>query len=94
VCETDYSALLMDGLSGFEGRHARGDRSLDKERDQVARRRSHLLADDDRQLVGCAVARAQSAVDPIVVGDREMRQPALSRGARDLLRLGQRIERR
>ena len=51
-----------------------------------------LLADDQGQAVGAAVARVERDVDPVVVGDRQVGQAARDRGLHHRCRIGQRIE--
>jgi hypothetical protein len=53
-----------------------------------------LLAHDDRQAVGRGVACPERALDPIVIGDREMGQPARRGGADDGLGRSQAVEAR
>jgi hypothetical protein len=50
------------------------------------------LTNDHGQTLGRRVARAQSPIDAVVIGDGEMSQAALGGRARDLLRAAQRIE--
>ena len=47
----------------------------------------HLLADDHRQPGRRRVARRQRAIDPVVVGDDEVRQPASGRCTNDVRRV-------
>ena len=78
-------------------RQAGRDRLAQEHADQVAGLRPDLLADDDGQagrLGRRAVTRLEGAVDPVVVGDREVRQAARRRGADDRRGRGQRVEAR
>src|SRR3954469_10413230 len=87
----------MDLGSRLRCRQPRGDRSLEEQTEHVAVRGTHFLADDDleRRLVAVSrgkVARAQCAVDPLVVGDREMRQAEAPSRLDEGSRGAQRIE--
>jgi hypothetical protein len=92
MCQADHAALGVDLGRGVDRRQAWPDGLVHVQRDQIARRRAHFLTDDDGQSVGRRVARAERAVDAVVVGDREVVEATMGSGARDLLRLGERIE--
>jgi hypothetical protein len=90
----DQATLLPHGRDrlgrGQAGRHG----PLEEEPDQVPRACADLLPDDHGEAVRRGGAGRKGAVEAIVVGDREVGQPALRCRPDDGPRRGERIERR
>ncbi len=94
-CGSPDEATLRAGRRDRLGRRqARRDRLLQEEADEVAVAGPHLFADDDGQAGRRQRASLQRAVDPIVVGDRQVRQPPIGRRPHDGLRRRQAVEAR
>src|SRR4051812_1852328 len=70
VGQADNTALLTDGLRGLIRRKAGRNWLFDVERDQIARCRPNLLADDDTQPRGCGCACTERTLEPVMIGDR------------------------
>jgi hypothetical protein len=103
----DEAPLLPDRQDGLGAGEARRHRLAQEQPDQVTVAGLDLLADEDREARPIAIRRdglsvslerpitsLQGAVDPLVVGDREVRQAAGRGGADDGGGRRQRIEAR
>ena len=92
--QPDQTTLLVDRGRGLGEGHAGRDGALEKEPQQVAAGRAHLLADDHGHLGRSQIAGTLRAVDALVIGDRKMRQAEALRVANQVGRLAERVERR
>jgi hypothetical protein len=94
VRDPHQAALFADGRDRLLGRQERRDGRRQEQADEVALVGLDLLADQDRQSRRSGFARLEGALDPVVVGDGEVGQPAGGRDPRDIGRPGERIEAR
>ena len=94
VRDADQAALRPHGLDRLPGRPVRLHRLLQEQRDEVPVRRPDLLPDDDRQLRRRRIPRPQRPLDPVMIRDRQVRQPPRRRRLDHLPRIAQRIKRR
>jgi hypothetical protein len=74
-------ALLSYGGDRLDGGHSGRDSSLQESGDQVSVGRLHFLTDDDCQTIRSSIASPQGPVDPVVVRNRQVSEPANRRGA-------------
>ena len=82
--DPDQPALLAGRGDRLDRRQPRRDRPLEEHADQVAVERLDLLADDHRQPGRRQLASLERHVDPVVVRDRQVRQPAVARRLDDV----------
>ena len=97
VRNADEAPLRPDLLDRLDRVEATPNGSLEEHGDQVAVARPDLLADEDRQsrrVPGRDLAGRKGAVDPVMVGDRQVSQAATGGRSDDGPWRGQRVERR
>ena len=75
--QTHESLLLTHGRDGVFCAEPRLDGLFHEERDEVAVGRGDLLTHDDEDPIAGMVPCAQDALDPIVIGDGQVREPEL-----------------
>jgi hypothetical protein len=97
VGDADQAALVAHGRDRLGRGEAGRNRLMEEDADEVARLRANLLPDDDRhagRLVRGSVTGFDRAVDPVVVGDRQVRQASSRGGAEDRGGRRERVEAR
>ena len=84
--------LITRPRDGLDRRKPRRDRRLEEQADQVALESLDLLAHDYRQLGRGKIPGLERHVDPIMIRDREMREPPGVRRLDDVPRIRQAVE--
>ena len=88
----DQPALLARRGDRLDRRQPGRDRLLEEHADQVAVPRLHLFPDDHRQPSGRHRPGLERHIDPVMVGDRKVRQPAGCRRFQHIRRRRQAVE--